>query len=226
MKGKQILLITILGVLLACQAAAASKAFVTDILRVTLRAGPGIKYKIVTMLSSGQSVEVIEEKGDWSHIRVTAEGAVNGQEGWVMTRFLMSRPPWELQATSFVEENKDLKEKLSVTEKNLNDVMTREEDLSSKLLTSTQALDGLKKEFEALKRGASGYLKLSAAHKVAASKLESVQKEAQELNAENERLRSSQRNKWFATGALVLLCGLMIGLVFGRQQSKRRSTYY
>ena len=226
MKRKPILLITILGVLMACQTAAASKAYVTDILRVTLRTGPSIQNKIVTMLSSGQSVEVLGEKGDWSHIRLTKEGATNGQEGWVMTRFLITRPPWELQATTVLEENSDLKAKLTTTEKNLNDVVIREKDLTSKLQTSTKALDGLRSEFEALKRGASGYLKLSAAHKVAKSKLESIQKEAQELNAENERLRSSQRNKWFATGALVLLCGLMIGLVFGRQQSKRRSTYY
>ena len=226
MKGKPILLITILGVLMACPAAAASKAYVTDILRVTLRTGPSIQHKIVTMLSSGQSVEVIEEKGDWSLIRVPAEGTDNGREGWVMTRFLITRAPWELQAAAAMEKNHDLKEKLTTTEKNLNDVITREEDLTSKLQTSTKALDGLRKEFDALKRGAAGYLKLSASHKVAKSKLESIQKEAQELNKENERLRSSQRNKWFATGALVLLCGLMIGLVFGRQQSKRRSSYY
>ncbi len=225
MKGKLILLICILSVLMACQVAAASKAFVTDTLRVTLRAGPSIKYKIVTMLSSGQSVEVIEEKDDWSRIRVT-DGAANAEEGWVLTRFLITRAPWELQATAVVEENNDLKERLTATEKNLNEVISREKDLTSKLQTSTKALDGLRSEFEALKRGASGYLKLSAAHKVAKSKLESIQKEARELNAENKRLRSSQRNKWFATGALVLLCGLMIGLVFGRQQSKRRSTYY
>ena len=225
MKGKPILLITILGILMACQAAAASKAYVTDILRVTLRTGPSIQHKIVTMLSSGQSLEVLEEQGDWSHIRITEEGA-NDREGWVMTRFLITRAPWEVQATSLLEENKDLKEKLKTTQKNLNDSVALEKDLTSKLQTSTKALDGLRKEFEALKEGASGYLKLSTAHKVTKSKLESIEKEAQELGKENEGLKSSQRNKWFATGALVLLCGLMIGLVFGRQQRKRRSTYY
>jgi SH3 domain protein len=225
MKGKPIFLIAALGVLLVCQADAARKAYVTDILRVTLRAGPGTKYKIITMLSSGQSVEVLEEQGNWSHIRVTADEA-NGREGWVVTRFLITRTPYELQATSLLEENQGLKEKLKTTQKNLNDSVAREKDLTSKLQTSTKALDGLRKEFEALKEGASGYLKLRTAHKVAKSKLESIEKEAQELNKENEGLKSSQRNKWFATGALVLLCGLMIGLVFGRQQGKRRSAYY
>jgi len=225
MKRKQIYLVAILGVMVACQAAAASKAHVTDSLRVTLQNGPSIKNKIVTMLSSGQPLEVLAEKGDWSHIRMTEEGS-NGQEGWVMTRYLITRAPWELQATSLLEENKNLKEKLATTEKNLNDVTVLEKDLTSKLQTSTKALDGLRQEFEALKRGATGYLKLNAAHKVAKSKLESIQKEVQELSKENERLTSSQKNKWFATGALVLLCGLMIGLVFGRQQRKRRSTYY
>ncbi len=225
MKGRQAVLVASLGVLLSWEAAAASKAFVTDTLRVTFRTGPSIQYKIISMLSSGQPLDVIKEEGDWSLIRLTGEGS-SGEEGWVMTRYLTTRTPWEQQATSLLKENTDLKEKLATTEKNLNDVLDREKDLTSKLHTSTEALEGLRKEFEALKRGAGGYLKLSTAHKVAKSKLESIQKEVQELSKENERLQSSQRNKWFATGALVLLCGLMIGLVFGRQHSKRRSSYY
>ena len=44
------------------------------------------------------------------------------------------------------------------------------------------------------------------------------------LGEENQSLRSSERNKWFAIGALVLLCGLVFGMIVGRQQKKRR--YY
>ena len=46
------------------------------------------------------------------------------------------------------------------------------------------------------------------------------------LQKENMVLKSSQRNRWFLTGAVVLLVGLIFGLVMGRQQRKRKSTYY
>ena len=177
------------------------------------------------MLSSGQSVQILGRKGKWSHIRLAEDGA-NNKEGWVMSRYLISRVPWKLQATSMRAKNTSLKKKLATTEKNLNGVALRERNLSSKLQTSTKALDGLRMEFERLKRGAAGYLKLKAAHKVTTSKFESIQNEVQGLRAENAKLRSSQRNKWFAIGALVFLCGSMIGLVFGRQQRRQRSSYY
>ena len=72
---------------------------------------------------------------------------------------------------------------------------------------------------ETLKEKVGDYLKLRTGH-------ETAQETVQTLTEENETLRSSQRNKWFAMGALVLLCGLMIGLVIGRQQKKRQSSIY
>ena len=45
------------------------------------------------------------------------------------------------------------------------------------------------------------------------------------VTAEIETLRSSQRNRWFLSGAVVLLCGLLIGGIVGRQQKKKRSLY-
>jgi SH3 domain protein len=60
----------------------------------------------------------------------------------------------------------------------------------------------------------------------ARSTLETAQKEVQRLAKENEVLQSSERSKWFAIGALVLLFGLMIGFVMGRQQKKHRLFMY
>jgi SH3 domain protein len=42
---------------------------------------------------------------------------------------------------------------------------------------------------------------------------------------ENEKIRSSQVTWWFVSGALVLLCGLLVGVLIGRQQKRRKSSY-
>jgi len=54
---------------------------------------------------------------------------------------------------------------------------------------------------------------------------EIARKNAQRLAEENEVLKSSKRNKWFATGALVLLSGWVIGLMAGKNQRKRNLSY-
>ena len=123
------------------------------------------------------------------------------------------------------DESARLKEKLPGVEEKLSEALRHEQNLAMSLQDKAKALHKLQNDYESLKRGAAEYLKLKAAYKETRSTLETTQKEAQRLARENERLSSSQRNKWIAIGALVLLCGLLIGLVIGRQQKKTRSSY-
>ena len=52
------------------------------------------------------------------------------------------------------------------------------------------------------------------------------QRTLEELATKNETLKSSEMNKWFVTGAVILFCGLISGLVVGNQQRKRKSLYF
>ncbi len=187
MKRLQLILGVILGLCLIGQSSLAEETYVTDSFKVTLRTGPSIENKVIGMLPSGQPVEVLDSDGDWSYVRLLGPGARN-KEGWMLSRFLVNRPPWEMQTKSLKEENIQLKEKLSHIEKKLSEAADREG--------------------------------------VTRHALESAQKEVQRFAEENQKLRSSQKNYSFAMGALVLLFGLMIGLVIGRQQKKRRSSLY
>ena len=207
------------------QSIGAETVYITDSLQITLRTGPSVENKIISLLRSGQPLEIIASEGDWSNVRTLRDG-VNNKEGWILTRYLITRLPWEKQALSLTEENTKLREKLAPMEKNMNDIIQREKELNARLQNRNYEFLQLKQEFESLKQGAAGYLQLVTEHQKTKIKLESIQNQVQELRTENERLITSRRNRWFATGALVLLCGLMIGLTVGRQQKKRRSNYY
>jgi SH3 domain protein len=143
----------------------------------------------------------------------------------VLTRYLMSREPWVVQAESLREENTRLRERMAILESRLDEAIRKEQALSKEREQAAKDLDAMKEEYEALKEGARGYLQLQAIHKAAQSELETARNEVRRLAEEVEQLRSSQMNRWFATGALVLLCGLLIGLLVGRQQRRRRSLY-
>jgi SH3 domain protein len=207
------------------QAGASNKVYVTDIFEITLRTGPSTENKIIKLLSSGQSLEVLEVQGDWSRVNVLENGQEK-QEGWVLNRYLIRRPPYKMQVNSLQEENKRLKERLAPSERQLIESANREKELSGELQDCQAALHKLENEFESLKRDSSEYLKLKASNKTTLSKLESAETQLKEISTENEKLRASQRNRWFITGALVLLCGFLIGLVLGRQSRKRKSSYY
>jgi SH3 domain protein len=215
----------ILGFCLISEKSWATRAYVTDSFEITLRTGPSSQNKVIAMPASGEAVEILNSQDDWSNVRLLGRerGAV---EGWVLSRYLIERLPWEMQARTLKAESTRIKEKLEQLESEQGQATHREQELTNELKKNVDALKKLKNEYNSLKRGAADYLKLKRDYDLATTKLESTQKTAQSLTKENERLRYSQRNKWFATGALVLLVGLIVGLVLGRKEKKRKSLYY
>ena len=209
-----------LGLCLIGEASWASKAYVTDSLKISIRTGPSIENKIINYLGSGQPVDVLESQDDWSHVRVL-EHKLGNLEGWVLSRYLITRLPWEFLAKSLKEENAKIKKKLTRIEKNFEETARREQILIKETKEDTEALEKLQNEYETLRRESADYLELKDAYE----KTRSAQKSIKKLTQENETLRNSQRSRWFATGALVLLCGLIIGVILGRQQKKRKLYY-
>jgi len=203
----------------------ADRAYVTDSFKITLRTGPSSENKVIAMPASGEAVEVMDSRENWAHVRLLDRGQ-GSVEGWVLSRYLINRLPWELQTTSLKDENDRIKEKLTRIQSEKGEVTQRGQALSGDLKKTSEALENLQSKYESLKQGASEYLNLKEEHDITRTKLETIQKTAKTLTVENERLKSSQRNRWFATGAAVLLIGLFIGLVLGKREKKRKSLYY
>jgi SH3 domain protein len=197
---------------------------VTDSLKISIRTGPSIENKIINYLGSGHPVDVLGSQDGWSHIKVLKH-KIDDLEGWILSRYLITRLPWEFLAKTLKEENTNIKEKLARIEKEFGETAYREQILIKETKEDTEALEKLRSEYETLRRESADYLKLKDAYERTRSILESNQKSIKELTQENETLRTSQQNRWFAIGALVLLCGLIIGIVLGRQK-KRKSLYY
>ena len=81
------LAITLGGV---CPAAAQSDArvWVRDEIRINMRSGPGDGFRILRTLSSGASLRVMGQDGDWLNV---ATG--DGTEGWVPRRYVAPEMP-------------------------------------------------------------------------------------------------------------------------------------
>jgi SH3 domain protein len=199
----------------------AARAYVTDTLEITLRTGPTLGNKVISMPPSGQAVEVLNSQGDWSLVRLLD----GDKEGWVLSRYLITRLPWSLQAKNLREENAGLQTKLAQIEAALSETQQQRRELASELQKKSKRLEEIQASYETLKQGSEGFLKLQRTNATNEAALDAAKSNLENLREEVEELRSSQVNRWFATGALVLLCGLLVGIMVGRQQKKRKPLY-
>jgi SH3 domain protein len=72
----------------AASSVAEEVAYIRDEVRVNLRAGPGLQYKILAMLESGDRVVSLATQPDWVQVRTQA-----GTVGWVPAGLVGAEPP-------------------------------------------------------------------------------------------------------------------------------------
>jgi SH3 domain protein len=225
MKKMELIVVILMIFYIASQSAAADKSYVTDTFTITLRTGPSTENKIIRSLSSGQALEVLETQEQWSHVRVVLNSETE-LDGWVRTQYLMDRTPYELQAKALRSENQRLKESLSKVNRQQASTEKDREDISAEYNNTLSELNSLKNAYESLKNASSEYLALKAEYDDNLSKMKATEDRLNEIEIENATMKKSQSYIWFGTGALVLLFGLVIGSILGRQARKRTSSYY
>lgn len=214
-----------LGICLSSVPCHAEKAYVNNPTKITLRRGPSIKDKILAMLQENEPVEILNSQEGWSHVRLLTPKWKN-KEGWVVSGFLVSHVPWEIQVGSLKKEKARLKEKLAKIETELKALSSAREERTGKLKENRMAFDEIQNKYQTLKKEASGFLKLKKEYQIAKTKMQDVLATTEKLTKENSDLKVSRRNTSFLTGAVVMLVGLIFGLVLGRRQQKRKSSYY
>ena len=124
------------------------------------------------------------------------------------------------------EENVRLKQRTENIEKEWTASSGEKELMSEKLEKAENELKSVKTKYESLKKASGSIMALQETHDETLKALQEARVTLETLQKENMVLKSSQRNRWFLSGAVVLLVGLIFGLVMGRQQRKRKSSYY
>ncbi len=226
---RKTILITIIAFLITGRLALearAEKAYVFNSEKITLRTGSEGNKKIIAMLPQDEPVRILkEDQSGWSLVRLLKPSWEN-KEGWVLSRYLVTRPPLPIQVNTLTEENSRLKTKLTNTEKECAESVLQRDKCRDKLAETSKTLQDLHTSYETLKEESKDFLKLKEKYQATIRDLEEIRKTNAILQKENDAMKSSERNRWFLTGALVLLFGFFFGLVMGKQQRKRKSSYY
>lgn len=213
---KRLFIIAMLLVLLPA-VVHAEKRYINDLLEITLRTGQGIDHKIIEIVKSGQMVEVIKPGNQWTKIR-----QLNGTEGWVVSRFLTSNKPNILLLKELQEKHEAI---MIRTDSQLEEIAKLQEDnkeLRSKLTVSAKTLNDLNNSYETLKKGSGDFLQLKSNYKKATAQLTKQKQKNQKYEDELSKLEQRQIFRWIFTGAGILFLGFLIGLS-GKRQRRRSS---
>lgn len=213
----------IIAIMLANLSYAEEIGYVTDSFKVTLRAGPGIEYKIIALLSSGEPVKIISQNGNWTKVIVLSQKHKN-MEGWMLTSFIMKRKPYKSIIESLREENISLKEEVLQLKNQLDEMKKSNEELDQKLEEISQKYEDVKNRYETLKKDSSDFLSLRKRFEETKRELKKIRQKTEKLSKENEFLKKTHAHKYLLTGAFILFSGIILGLILGRR--KRRSIYY
>ena len=133
----------------------AETMYVRDILKITMRAGRGVEYKILEVLESGQEVEVLSIDDEWANVRLQ-----NGKEGWVSGKYLASEKTSSLILKRIQEKESLLGAQISVLRGENAKLKDEVKGLDRQLAESRQNLFEIKKTYENLKSSSGVYIQL------------------------------------------------------------------
>lgn len=183
--------------------AAEDVRYVTDDLEITLHRSMSLSSDIVAQLKSGTPVRVLKTNRDEGYVMVATQ---NERVGWMLESYLMSEPAGREKYQSLKIEYDKLKA----------DFNAQVKEQTSKLTT----------ELAQIKKTAKRPLELQQENAKLKQTLEEERAAVAEIKRENREFKSIHKDRqWFATGAIIAIGSLVLGLIITRIPWRRRKSW-
>jgi SH3 domain protein len=134
--------------LLVAAAAATETAWVRGEVRLNLRSGPGNQYRILNVVKTGESMQVLERAESWTKIRTAA-----GEEGWIPAGYLDPKPPPTIRLEQLEVEVANLREALEKAEAESSTLRTKSKELTANDSDQASEIERLTQENYRLRAG-------------------------------------------------------------------------
>ena len=201
---------------------AGESGWVTDSFEITMRSGKGKRQAIIRMLRSGTKIEVLESDSEEGYSRVRTG---SGAEGWVLSRYLLKRPPARVMMPDVEARLRTSEEQRKKLQAQISDV-SRDRDQFKRQLNSVESSgQELQKDLNEVRRLSSNVIKIDSQNKSLRLSLAETQAKVEKLQADNKRLGSRANREWFIIGALVVIVGMLIGLILPRVRWRKKSSW-
>lgn len=211
-----------MGLLMCSAVLANSTRYVTDQLEITLRSGQSTKHQILRMLRSGTPLEVLETDAEAGYTRVRTP---DGNEGWVITRYLDSLPSGRERLAATQQQLSALKMNNTHLSKEVKQLSAEKDKLTRQLAQLRQDNKRLDQELNRIRKTSASALAIDNENKSLNTRLQHLEQKYQLVQHENERLRDRTARDWFMAGAGVILLGMGIGLIIPKIRWRRKSNW-
>jgi SH3 domain protein len=208
--------LVLLSAILLTANAAAERRYVSEEFEITMRTGPGSDRKIISLIPSGQEVDVVNAGEEWSEVVLA-----NGKQGWVLSRYLTEQLPTALK----LERLQQRYDKILAENKELSAQATKLGTDNSRLtneLDQTQTdLNQLTSAHETLKSESAEFLKLKSKYETAVKEMKEASTKAEKAESALNQLAGNEFNKGLLYGGGLLIFGFIVGYILKRP--KRRA---
>lgn len=193
----------------------AENVYVSENIRLTVRQDPGNDKKIISILLSGDQVEVVQHGEEWTKIRLS-----DGKTGWVPSRFLTTQIPSSLSLKMLEKKYAELLAQSGIPQEDIILLKEERKKLEADQKNCLKQMQTLNESYETLKKDSSDVLKLRASYDEALSKVSVQAKKLEQLEADIGKKTFAENFKWFLAGGGVFLAGFIVGII-----SRRKKTY-
>jgi len=202
----------------------AKTGYVSDMLLLTFRQGPGNSYAVNKTLISNTPVVILEEENGFYKVELESQ-----EIGWVDKNFIIFTLPKTLMISKLEKENKNLSNKIMDLQSSTRELQEKfssikqnssqtKEELEISLKTaldeknrSSSLLSDTQEKYDTLTRQSNNIQKIVKENKILKEQTQSLSKELAVFNNNNKNLFKTGMIKWFLTGSGVLLLGWIIG---------------
>ena len=213
-------LLTAAFIATAPQSVAQETQYISDMVLVPVRSGPGTDYRIVNRgLPSGTALLVygLSDDGEWTEIETRG-----GTRGWIPTQYLQKEPPAGLLINDLRLELEQVRGERDRLVSQLNQSSTEVTEADETIVELNTTLESTQAELTEVKRVSAAALDLDLMNQQLVAELESERSEADLLRLENVRLRERIANNQILDGALAVLLGVILAVVAPRLWPKKK----
>ena len=196
--------------------------YVTDQLEITMRSGKSTQHQVIRVLPSGTPLELLEVDTESGYSRVRSP---QGIEGWVISRYLDNMPSGRERLAEAEKKLANLNIENNRLQENIKQLNTDKNALEKEKQTLTKENHRLDQELTRIRQTAGSALAIDSENKALKEKLNTLERNYQATQQENEVLKDRSDRDWFMVGAGVILLGMGIGLVIPKIRWRRKSSW-
>ncbi len=215
----------------------AQTGYVSDMLLLTFRQGPGNSFSVVRTLKSNTPVSILEEKDGFYKVELQSK-----EVGWVDKKFIVFDLPKTYIIDQLKQENKALLKNISEAESTtdvLNNKINSQFSQTSQTIQSLEAslkkaldekavlensLSQAKEKYNTLIEQSKNIQTTVSENKDLLESNETLAKDLKTLKDQNKNLFKTGMIKWFLSGAGVLILGWIIGQSVSSKRGKSGSS--